>query len=115
MSDYAAALTGAGLWVGMGLLAIARWWASVPAPPARHRAPRPLVRAVLDEVTLEQLLPPWPDETAAHDIEPARTWQWCPNDFRYESGALYPDGWICGHCQEIAPADNAAAGLGDAA
>lgn len=102
MSDYAAALTGAGLWVGLGLLALARWWATPPAPPARHRAPRPLVRAVLDETKLEELLPPWPDAMPAFEADPPRTWQWCPSCICKERGALYPDGWICGRCFQAA-------------
>jgi len=112
---YIRALGGAVAWVAVWTAVFARVWVARPTEAAaptsgRHRAPKPLVRAVLDEVTLEQLLPPWPDETPT--FEPARTWQWCPNDFRYESGALYPDGWICGHCRELAPAEDAAATIG---
>lgn len=85
---------------------LARWWVTAPA---RHRAPRPLVRAVLDEVTLEQLLPPWPP---VHEPDPPRTWQWCPDCIRREPGVLYPDGWWCGNCKQPSPAEDTATTIG---
>jgi hypothetical protein len=123
VNDYITALTGAGVWVAVGVTVFARLWVTAPvedvAPTepvvsGRHR--RTCAADMVAELVPFEELMAYEDEFAhPQDTDPPRTWQWCPNDFRYESGALYPDGWICGHCSELAPVDSVTAGLGDAA
>jgi hypothetical protein len=80
---------------------VARWWVTQPAEPARHRRSH-AAELVAEVVPLDELLKYEAEYAAPYDTDPPRTWQWCPNDFRYESGALYPDGWICGRCFQAA-------------
>ncbi|MEH0417887.1 hypothetical protein [Streptomyces sp. B21-083] len=107
MSDYSVALTVTGIWMAGWANVFARLWVTRPAgapAPARHRMSRPPVRAVVDEVTLETLLPPWPDRAPSYGVL-AQAWKWCGNCCRTEPSVLNKDGWLCGHCCTPIPAD----------
>lgn len=85
----AASLMG-GLIVGTGLM---RWAVAPPKAHGRHRAARV---AVLDEVALEELLPPWPQP--AYGAAVAQAWRDCPHCAKATAGVVHRDGWTCGEC-----------------
>lgn len=116
MNDYAIALTVTGLWMVGWVTVFARLWVTRPEPsaPGRHRMSAPSTRAVADEVTLEQLLPPWPDRAPSCGVL-EQAWQWCPDCCRTESVVRNKDGWLCGWCSTPIPADGVDLELGDAA
>jgi hypothetical protein len=84
---------------------LARWYVRPLAGPGRHRMPKPPLRDVLDEVTLQELLPPWPEPETPYGAAVAQGWRWCPNCVRTEPAVLNRHGWTCGHCLEAVPAD----------
>lgn len=74
-----------------------RWYVR---PLGEHRKPR--VGAVLDETSLEDLLPPWPEPD--HGEVVAQEWRDCPRCDNAESCIRHWDGWLCGHCLLPLPA-----------
>lgn len=90
MSQFAAALTGAGALIGAAMLAVARAW------PATGRHRKPPARKVLDETPLGQLSGPWPEP--AYGAAFAQAWRDCPTCRKATPGVLHKDGWRCGEC-----------------
>lgn len=68
-----------------------RWYVK---PLGEHRKPR--TRAVLDDASLDELLPPWPEPV--HGPVVAQEWRDCPRCDNTESCTRNRDGWLCGHC-----------------
>lgn len=89
MSDYITALTGAGTAMAVGLTSMAR---ALPVrPKGRHRAPRPAVQSVLNEVSLNELLD-------GGEVE-CNGFEFCPAEQRTTFHAIRRDGsrrcWTC--------------------
>jgi len=82
---------------------LARWWVRPLAGTGRHRMPKPPLRDVLDEATLEDLLPPWPEPEALFGAVVSQGWRWCSNCMRTERGVYGQHDWLCGHCLETTP------------
>ena len=74
-----------------------RWYVT---SPGEHRKPR--TRAVLDDASLEDLLPPWPEPVQG--VVVAQEWRDCPRCDNAESCIRHQGGWLCGHCLLPLPA-----------
>lgn len=72
---------------------VARNWGAWDRKPL----PKPKVRAVLDEVSLDELLGPWPEPTPYGAVV-APQWHDCPHCCRTTAGSVNRDGWLCGEC-----------------
>lgn len=74
-----------------------RWYVK---PLGQHRAPTPVLRDVLDEESLEELLPPWPEDAKSpvFGAPVKQEWRECPNCDSAEPGIRAKDIWLCGHC-----------------
>lgn len=82
MSAFHAALAGTVTTIGVGMVAVARTW---PAPAAQ-----PSVRAVLDEVSLDELLDGGPEPV--HGTPVVWAFRYCPRSGRDQPQALHADG-----------------------
>lgn len=107
MSDYLAALTGAGTAVAVGTVMMARSWPT----PGQHRGPRRVAELLADAelVPLDELLTAEAEFTAEYGDAFAPAWRCCPG----HAGAPVRDGWLCPDCRLPIPAHTTTITTGD--